>query len=86
MAESLSPEEENFVRLNLLLTGIAPIAVRNYFDDEFHPDCLDSSLKKERYKLNDLKMKNKITAAQWELLFPDHPGKYSTVEYFSINS
>ncbi|XP_063426833.1 uncharacterized protein LOC134710409 [Mytilus trossulus] len=73
---SLSAEEENYVRMSLLLTGISPRAVRVLFDSEFHPSCLDSSLKKAYNKLLDLKKKRVINEAQWNLLFtrfPDRP-------------
>ncbi|XP_071172229.1 E3 ubiquitin-protein ligase DZIP3-like [Mytilus edulis] len=73
---SLSPEEENFVRLNLLLTGISPRAVRTLFDYEFAPVCLDATLKKEFNKLRDLQKKRVINQSQWNLLtprFPDSP-------------
>ncbi|XP_076095628.1 E3 ubiquitin-protein ligase DZIP3-like [Mytilus galloprovincialis] len=72
----LSAEEENYVRMSLLLTGISPRAVRVLFNSEFHPSCLDSTLKKAYTKLLDLKRKNVINEAQWNLLFtrfPDRP-------------
>lgn len=52
---SLSTEEENYVRMSLLLTGITPRAARNFFDQEFAPVNLDSSLKNDYNKLLDLK-------------------------------
>ncbi|CAG2203685.1 unnamed protein product [Mytilus edulis] len=70
---SLSPEEENFVRLNLLLTGISPRAVRTMFDYEFAPICLDATLKKEFNKLKDLQKKRVINQSQWNLLTPRFP-------------
>ncbi|VDI59786.1 Hypothetical predicted protein [Mytilus galloprovincialis] len=66
----VSEEEENYLRLHLLLTGISPRAVRVLFDNEFHPTCLEASIKKEYGKLYDLKKKHVINAAQWNLLFP----------------
>ncbi|CAG2206017.1 unnamed protein product [Mytilus edulis] len=70
---SLSPTEENFVRLNLLLTGISPRAVRTLFDYEFAPVCLDATLKKEFNKLRDLQKKRVINQSQWNLLTPRFP-------------
>ncbi|XP_063426126.1 uncharacterized protein LOC134709933 [Mytilus trossulus] len=70
---SISPEEENYVRMSLLLTGISPRAARVLFDREFHPSCLDSSLKKAYKTLFDLKKKHVINAAQWNLLFTRFP-------------
>ncbi|XP_052088603.1 uncharacterized protein LOC127725578 [Mytilus californianus] len=67
---TLSQEEENYVRINFLLTGISPTAVRIYFDNEFHPSCLYTSIKKETNKLLDLKKKRVINQAQWDLLYP----------------
>lgn len=72
---SLSLEEENYVRVSLLSTGISPRAVRVLFDNEFHPSCLSTSLKKEYNKLFDLKKKSVLNKGQWNLLFPRSPGK-----------
>ncbi|CAC5410425.1 unnamed protein product [Mytilus coruscus] len=69
----LSPEEENYVRMSLLLTGISPRAVRNYFDFEFAPASLEASLKKEYKNLFDLKKKHRINQSQWNLLFTRFP-------------
>ncbi|XP_071142053.1 E3 ubiquitin-protein ligase DZIP3-like [Mytilus edulis] len=70
---SLSEEEEKYLRMHLLLTGICPRAVRIFFDKEFPPACLYTSLKKEYHKLFDLKMKRLINQSQWNLLFPRFP-------------
>ncbi|CAG2248281.1 unnamed protein product [Mytilus edulis] len=67
---SISLEEENHARLYLLLFGISEQAVRALFDREFDPSCLHDTLKKESYKLNDLKNKRIINKSQWRLLFP----------------
>ena len=67
---ALSEEEENYVRMSLLSTGVAPRAVRAMFDREFHPSCLQASLMKEYNKLLDMKKKRIINQAQWNLLFP----------------
>lgn len=73
---SLSVEEENYVRMSLVLTGISSRAVRTKFDNEFAPACLGASLKKEYNKLFDLKKKHRINQSEWNLLFPRFPGKY----------
>ncbi|CAG2217418.1 unnamed protein product [Mytilus edulis] len=72
---SISTEEENYVRMSLLLTGISPRAVRVLFDSEFHPSCLDSTLKKAYNKLIDLKETcNKCSAVNLMFTrFPDVP-------------
>lgn len=67
---SISEEEENYLRMHLLLTGFSPKAVRIFFDNEFHPSCLEASLKKEYAQLFDLKHRRVINAEQWKLLFP----------------
>ncbi|VDH97050.1 Hypothetical predicted protein [Mytilus galloprovincialis] len=66
----VSEEEENFLRMHLLMTGISSRAVRVLFDKEFSPVCLGATIKKETGKLIDLKNKRIINGAQWELLFP----------------
>ncbi|CAG2211097.1 unnamed protein product [Mytilus edulis] len=44
MASALpSLEEENYLRMSLLLTGISPRAVRVLFDHEFAPECVPDS-------------------------------------------
>ncbi|XP_071144717.1 uncharacterized protein [Mytilus edulis] len=68
--QHVSEEEENYLRMHLLLTGISPRAVRVLFDKEFHPSLLNETIKKEYSKLYDLKIKRVINAAQWTLLFP----------------
>ncbi|CAG2226198.1 unnamed protein product [Mytilus edulis] len=73
MASRLTQEEENYVRMSLLLTGISPRAARVLFDSEFAPASLDSSLKKEYNKLRDLQKKRIINQQQWSLLFTRFP-------------
>ncbi|VDI06745.1 Hypothetical predicted protein [Mytilus galloprovincialis] len=73
MASRLTQEEENYVRMSLLLTGISPRAVRALFDREFAPACLDSSMKKEYNKLKDLQKKRIISQSQMNLLIPRFP-------------
>ncbi|VDH90211.1 Hypothetical predicted protein [Mytilus galloprovincialis] len=74
-SEFLSLEEENYVRMSLLLTGISPRAVRVLFDSEFAPKCLYSSLKKESSKLRELKRQHIISPPQWDRLFPPSHAK-----------
>ncbi|VDI65507.1 Hypothetical predicted protein [Mytilus galloprovincialis] len=69
----LSKDEENYVRLALLLKGVTPRAVRTYFDREFPPTHLPSTLKRNKTYYNtlfDLKVKRIINQAQWNLLIP----------------
>ncbi|CAG2247001.1 unnamed protein product [Mytilus edulis] len=66
----LSDEEENYVRLALLLKGVTPRAVRTYFDREFPPTYLPSTLNTNYNTLWDLKLKRIINQAQWNLLIP----------------
>ncbi|XP_063400320.1 E3 ubiquitin-protein ligase DZIP3-like [Mytilus trossulus] len=74
MAEAyLSTDEENYVRMSLLITGVSPRGVRALFDSEFAPICLGASIKKEYTKLKELKTKHIINQSQWNLLFPKYP-------------
>lgn len=66
----LSEEDENYVRLALLLKGVTPRAVRIYFDNEFIPTSLPSTLVTNNNILLDLKYKRVIIQAQWNLLVP----------------
>ncbi|XP_076082214.1 uncharacterized protein LOC143052933 [Mytilus galloprovincialis] len=66
----LSDEEENYVRLALLLKGVTPRAVRTYFDREFPPTYLPSTLNTNYNTILDLKLKRVINQAQWNLLIP----------------
>ena len=71
---ALDPDKENYVRMALLVTGVSPRAVRVYFDKEFSPVNLSTTLRKESNKLLELKSKRVINQAQWNVLFP-HNGK-----------
>ncbi|XP_063438379.1 uncharacterized protein LOC134719303 [Mytilus trossulus] len=66
----LSEEEEKYVRLALLLKGVTPRAVRTYFDREFPPTYLPSTLNTNYNTLWDLKLKRIINQTQWNLLIP----------------
>ncbi|CAG2184484.1 unnamed protein product [Mytilus edulis] len=67
---TLVEEEENYIRLALLLKGVSPRAVRNFFDKEFPPTYLPSTLNKNYNTLYDLFKKRILNQAQWNLLFP----------------
>lgn len=67
----MSEEEENYVRMGLLLTGVSPRAVRTLFDEQFHPSDLNLILKRGYNKLLELKSKKKINESHWSLLFPE---------------
>lgn len=75
-AAYLSTDEENYVRMSLLITGVSPRGVRALFDSEFAPICLGASINKEYTKLKELKSKHIINQSQWNLLFPKYPGKF----------
>ncbi|VDI10875.1 Hypothetical predicted protein [Mytilus galloprovincialis] len=66
----LSEEEENYVRLALLLKGVAPRAIRTYFDRTFPPTYLPSTLNTNYNTLDNLKFRRVLNQAQWNLLFP----------------
>ncbi|VDI10861.1 Hypothetical predicted protein [Mytilus galloprovincialis] len=66
----LSDEEENYIRLALLLKGVSPRAVRTFFDKEFPPTYLPSTLNKNYNTLNGLFKNRILNRAQWNLLFP----------------
>ncbi|XP_071178410.1 uncharacterized protein [Mytilus edulis] len=78
MMAPLLEEEENYVRLALLLKGVAPRAVRSYFDREFPPTYLPSTLNTNYNTLDDLKLKRVLNQAQWNLLFPTNGAPVST--------
>ncbi|XP_071137262.1 uncharacterized protein [Mytilus edulis] len=71
---AISEEEENCVRLVLLLKGVSPRAVRIFFDREFSPTCLQSTLSKNYNTLCDLHKKRILNQAQWNILFPGSGG------------
>ncbi|XP_076078806.1 uncharacterized protein LOC143048821 [Mytilus galloprovincialis] len=66
----LSDVEVNYIRLALLLRGVTPRAVRTFFDKEFPPTFLPSTLNKNYNTLNGLFKKRILNQAQWNLLFP----------------
>lgn len=66
----VTEEEENYLRMQLLVTRISKSAVRVFFDKEFDPSCLYDSLKKGFSELKVLKKNGVINNKQWKLLFP----------------
>lgn len=68
----MSEEEENYIRLILLLKGVQPKAVRYFFDKEFPPSCLLSELSANYTTLYGLKRNRVLSQAQWNLLFPSN--------------
>lgn len=75
MAFRISQEEENYVRMCLLMTGISTRAARIVFDREFAPSCLETTLKNRTYTLSKLRKEGQINQFQWNLLFRNKPGK-----------
>ncbi|CAC5364245.1 unnamed protein product [Mytilus coruscus] len=66
----ITEEEDNYVRICLLLSGISQRAARSFFDTEFVPSCLYQSFKKEYKTLYGLKQEKTINQSQWNRLFP----------------
>ena len=54
----------------MIVLRVSPRAVRVPFDKEFHPDCLQITLKNKWGCLSELQRKKRITHPQWNLLFP----------------
>lgn len=53
----LSDEEDNYIRLVLLLSSVCPRAVRSFFDNEFLPNDLKSRIHADYKTLSYLKKK-----------------------------
>lgn len=70
MMEGFLDDEKNYILIQLVLTGISPLAVRKIFDKEFHPVCLKTSLKKETKKINQLLHRGVLNRTQMNLLYP----------------
>jgi hypothetical protein len=71
MAEAATSRyESNYIKIAMVVLRVSPRAVRVQFDKEFHPNCLQGTLKSEKGRLLDLKTKKRITQPQWNLLFP----------------
>ncbi|XP_071135364.1 uncharacterized protein [Mytilus edulis] len=68
--ESISDEKKNFIIIQLVVTGIAPRAVRKIFDREFHPVRLKSSLDKGYKKIKQLQNRRVLSQTQMDLLYP----------------
>lgn len=73
----ISKEEENYIRLRLLVTTSTKV-VRVLFDREFPPPCLDAIINNEQIKLNELKKKRFINESQSKLLKPGS-GTYTII-------
>lgn len=74
---SLSEEEDNYIRFALLLKGVTPRAVRTFFDNEFPPTYLPSTLNENYDTLYNLKLRRVLNQVQWNLLFPKNGTFYS---------
>ncbi|CAG2233726.1 unnamed protein product [Mytilus edulis] len=59
MALSLTVEETNFLRLVALTIGVAPRAVRCYFDGVFHPNNLQTTLLNQQKTIDNLRYRKK---------------------------
>ena len=71
MAEATTSRyESNYIKIAMVVLRVSSRAVRVQFDKEFHPNCLQRTLKSERGRLLDHRMKKRITKPQWNLLFP----------------
>jgi hypothetical protein len=71
MAEAATSRyESNYIKIAMVVLRVSPRAVRVQFDKEFHPDCLQRTLRSEWGCLSELKTKKRITKPQWNLLFP----------------
>ncbi|VDI13377.1 Hypothetical predicted protein, partial [Mytilus galloprovincialis] len=68
----LAEEEENYIRLALLLKGLSPRAVRTYFDSKFPCIDLPSTLNTNKTTLVGLKKNRVLNQVQWNRLFPGH--------------
>jgi hypothetical protein len=68
--ETISRYESNYIKIAMVVLRVSPRAVRVQFDKEFHPNCLQRTLKNEWCRLSDLQTKKRITQPQWNLLFP----------------
>ena len=72
MAEATTfRQESNYIKLAMIVLRVSPLAVRVQFDKEFHPNCLQRTLKREWSRLSELRMKKRITQPQWNMLFPE---------------
>lgn len=69
----LLQEEENFLRLCVLMFETSSNAVRALFDSIFDPSCLHTTMNREYNKL--INMERKLNKKQWSSLFP-FKGRY----------
>ncbi|CAG2239363.1 unnamed protein product [Mytilus edulis] len=80
---SQAEEEENYIRLALLLKGVSPKAVRTFFDKELPPTYLPSTLNKNYNTLYDLYLKRILNQTQWNLLLPKNGMYFICLHYCS---
>lgn len=73
----VSEEEENYLRMQLLVIRISKRAVRVFFDKEFDPSLLYNSIKTGFSELRTLKQNGVINNEQWKLLFPGGGSEYT---------
>jgi hypothetical protein len=67
---ALSIEEDNCLRMFFLTQNIALKAVRTYFDQEFAPFQLESTLINNSAKINILVNDRRLSVSQMNVLFP----------------
>ena len=65
-----SRHESNYIKIAMVVLNVSPRAVRVQFDKELLPVRLQSILNEHVSHLTNLKMKNRITQPQWNVLFP----------------
>ena len=71
MAEATtSKHESNYIKIAMVVLRVSSRAVRVQFDREFHPVCLQRTLRNAWSRLSDLKTEKYISQTQWNLLFP----------------
>ncbi|XP_052071655.1 E3 ubiquitin-protein ligase DZIP3-like [Mytilus californianus] len=82
MATSLTEEETYYLRLVSLTIGVAPQAVRDYFDSVFPPIDLATELQNKKKTLKHLRFSLKVlTSAQWSTLFPTGSANVSSKDF-----
>ncbi|XP_076087694.1 uncharacterized protein LOC143058117 [Mytilus galloprovincialis] len=79
--DEISQEEENFLRIAVLITRVATDAVRIVFDRELQGGALKGTLIEEPKVLDDLERKRIILPFQWQLIFP----KSGQASSYSLN-
>ncbi|CAG2202484.1 unnamed protein product [Mytilus edulis] len=67
--EGIPDDEKNYIIIQLVLTGISPLAVRKIFDNEFHPTRLKVRSTRSLDKSISLKT-GVLNQAQIDILYP----------------